>query len=485
MPTPGVSSAGESRCRVDDFAYVERHRKGRAGRDRENGPFKSLPECSEEPNGIRYGRAVITETSITIVLAFVVLVTPLLFLASVAAAIIDRRRRGIISRRLSTIVAFTGGLALGSLWLIGNQLVLVIPLLGVPIVLAVSLWRARRRAPAGWLLAGLALPWTLLRGFYLLVLVTGIEPFEPAITIGSFLLGFVPLMVGLGIARRGDPPPVAPSVDAPAGQPGSHKFGSIATAIREPTLVGPFGQPEVAMVVALVAVWLVVPIAIPSSMPVLVRLALLSFVGAVVATEGYVRAFPTRSRRALEAFSWFGEWELARARAVTGGSIPTSRAGAVRWLADRPERTEEAAYRVESLLVVGRVDDARSLLARLPATTPRERFEYVALHDLVEWRAGGDGDLAALEAAADAIPLPDEDDRLRAEVVVAVAKVRRRMADGIPATDAIQPFLDVRERLGERADGQVGRAFRRKLIPVLLVASFAFGVVGEVLGLMP
>jgi hypothetical protein len=57
------------------------------------------------------------------------------------------------------------------------------------------------------------------------------------------------------------------------------------------------------------------------------------------------------------------------------------------------------------------------------------------------------------------------------------------MADGRAAAgDAAQPLLDVRPRLGRRADGQVGRALRRRLFPVLLVVSLLFGFVTILLG---
>jgi hypothetical protein len=82
-----------------------------------------------------------------------------------------------------------------------------------------------------------------------------------------------------------------------------------------------------------------------------------------------------------------------------------------------------------------------------------------------------------MEAAAEAILPQDSDERLRAEVTIAVARVRRRMADGrSDAGDAAQPLLDVRERLGDRANGQVGRALRPRLLPVLLLLSALFAV---------
>jgi hypothetical protein len=119
----------------------------------------------------------------------------------------------------------------------------------------------------------------------------------------------------------------------------------------------------------------------------------------------------------------------------------------------------------------------------LPSGTPWERFEVAALRDLVNWRSGGDGDLAVMEeAVADILPA-DSDDRLRAEVTIAVARVRRLMADGRATPgDAVEPFLEVRQKLGRRADGQMGRALRPRIIPGLIVSGIVLGVASQVLG---
>ncbi|MDP9273622.1 MAG: hypothetical protein M3O93_08900, partial [Chloroflexota bacterium] len=302
----------------------------------------------------------------------------------------------------------------------------------------------------------------MLWGFYAGALLAG-TLFDPGQTFGSLALGAIPFVAGVGLGLRGDPPPTTPAIDAPAGQPGSRVIGSIAAAIRQPTLIGPFGQPHIAMLVAVVLAFLIVPLLIPGDVPIVARAAIVALVAALVGTEAFVRFFPDRSRRAFEAFSWLGEWELARARAIAGGSIPTSTSAAEAWLRDRPEREEEMPLRIEVLVFAGRIEEARSLVPNLPTGTPTLDFERAALADLVDFRGGADGDREAMERAATMILPEDGDDRLRAEVSVAVAHVRRRMAD--PATetaDAIEPLLEVRRCLGHRADGQVGRAFRRR-----------------------
>ena len=57
------------------------------------------------------------------------------------------------------------------------------------------------------------------------------------------------------------------------------------------------------------------------------------------------------------------------------------------------------------------------------------------------------------------------------------------MADGrTDAGDAAVPLVEVRERLGARADGQVGRALRWRLLPQLLIVSLILTAAGELLG---
>ena len=433
-------------------------------------------------------------TDLLVAFALAVFAVPAIFLALAAFAGSRRMAGRNVGPGLVGALCAAAGASLGTMLLFAPDAAIAAPLVLVLGALVVSRLVAGRRVQAGWLVVGFGIPIALA---WLLVLATAvgilsapdpaIDP-VPAVIYGWLGGGLVTAMVGLALVGRGDPLPPPASIAAPAGQPGSRDIGSIAAAIREPGMVGPFGLPELSMLAAFVATWLVVPWLIPRDAHAVVQIALPSLVSAIVATEAYVRAMPPRSRRAFEAFSWLGEWELARARAATGRSVPTDRGGALRWLADRPERVDrldEAALRVEVLLLAGQIDDAHALVERIDAraASPWERFEVAALRDLVGWRAGGEGDLPAMEAAAESILPRDSDDRLRAEVTLAVARVRRRMADGrATAGDAAEPLLDARKLLGGRADGQVGRALRPRLIPMLLVSGILFGLVTLGLG---
>ena len=413
---------------------------------------------------------------------------PLAFLALFGAAMLRRSSGRPLGSGWAAVLSLTGGLCLGTFLLLAPDPLTAAPMIAIPAVLIASRWRSRRRAQAGWLLLGVAFPWAIVWGAETASPAAAPDPLNVPTWVW-LVIGLVPTLIGLGLALRGDPEPLPPNPDAPAGQPGSRSIGSIAAAIREPSLIGPFGQPELAMLVAFIATWLIVPLLIPPSASAVLRIGLVALVAAVVGTEAYVRSMPTRSRRAFEAFSWLGEWELARFRRWSGGGPPTNAAATERWLASHPERPDrseqagETSGRVEVLILAGRIDAARSLVARMPQATAFERFDQAAAADLVDWRAGGEGDLAAMERAVTEIEPVNGDERLIAEVAIATARVRRRMADGRSTPgDAAEPFLEVRERLGRRADGQIGRALRRRLIPVMLLSGLVLGMLFEAFG---
>ncbi len=432
-------------------------------------------------------------SSAFLVVAFVIVGAPIVFLVIVGLAVIQRRRTGRVGTTLTDLLAASGGFVLGSLLLLDAPIVVQLPVFVALTYLIVSRWRRDRRVQAGWLLAGAAVPWTLLWGWYVALSLTG-SGFDLQNAVSRLAVGATWLAAGLWFAWRGDPAPAAPRPAARPGQPGSRQLGSIAEAIRDAARIGPFPGPELAMLAAVVATLFVVGLVIPVDLPRLVTFTLPILAAVVVGTEVYVRAWPPASRRAFEAFSWLGEWEMARARALTGEALPTSQGAAEAWLRRRPVRREEVPLRAEILLLAGRLDEARRLVAHASANTPAERFELAALRDLVDWRAGGDGDLEGMRAAAQALEPADGDDRLRAEVSIATSLVRRSMAGSVagakadgPASGgaapdgatAIEPLLEVRERLGSRADGQIARALRRRILPVLLIVLVLFGVALE------
>ena len=124
------------------------------------------------------------------------------------------------------------------------------------------LWRDRR-VQAGAFLAGSALPWTRVWGYYAFELVRGV-PGEPFQIWMLFLLGLAPTLIGLGLMVAGDPLPPEPSPSAPAGRPGSRRVGIVAQTVLAPESIGPIPISEIAaFVTAVVTVLAVGLVGIP------------------------------------------------------------------------------------------------------------------------------------------------------------------------------------------------------------------------------
>jgi hypothetical protein len=202
-------------------------------------------------------------------------------------------------------------------------------------------------------------------------------------------------------------------------------------------------------------------------------------VGAVLASEAWIRALPTRTRLAFEAFSWLGDAEITRLRTLTGAAVPATKKAAEQWLERIPESALTDWARAEVLILAGRPAEAPAIVDRMPTATPAERFEQASARELVDWANGGSPDTSGMEAALEALGPEGSDGRLRGEVAIAAARVRHAMGAGQPVEgDVLEPLIEVRGRLGSRADGQVGRAMRKRLIPAYLL----FGAIVAIAG---
>jgi len=402
-----------------------------------------------------------------IAVAVATLVLPIAFLAVLGLAGVRRQRGLTVGQRLITVVTVLGGSSLGVMVLMAGDLRISWPILGAIVVLAALLLRRGRLRLAAWFVAAAAAPWTIVGALALLSVYFGPDGPDPIEAWLGFLAGALPMLFALIIATARQLPDAVVEAAAPRGT--GRSLGDVGAAVRAPALIGPFGLSEVALLVAIVATWLLVGLLVPPSWPDLLRLGILVVVAAVLGAEAYIRAMPRPAREAFEAFSWLGEWEIAQVRALTHEGVPTDGFAARRWLRRFPERPELRWVRVEVLTMLKRHDEARAVAERMSATTPMERFERAAALDFADWFGGGDGDLPGIEAATAEILPPDGDERLRAEVAIAMAKVRRNMAAGQDPIRAGAPLRDVRKRLGHRADGQVGRAMRGRIIRPLLI----------------
>ena len=113
-------------------------------------------------------------------------------------------------RRWGTAVAFLFGIQLGVFILFaeGDAIQRAFLLAVVGALTLGLLWRDRR-VQAGAFLAGAALPWTAVWGYYAFQLVQGV-PAEPYQTWTLFALGIAPTLIGLGLMAVGDPLPPDP-----------------------------------------------------------------------------------------------------------------------------------------------------------------------------------------------------------------------------------------------------------------------------------
>lgn len=424
-------------------------------------------------------------SSVLVIVAIATFVVPAGFLAVVLAAVARRRGGHPLGPRWTGAVALLGGAALGTMFLIAAEdLLLALPLVVAAVAIAIGQWRAGHPALAGLVVAGATLPWTVLWAGYVVMLVSG-EAFDASETFIGFGAGAIPTALALAIAAR-YPEHRPARASAPGATPAPRRvfrsFNTVGMAMREPSRIGPFGMPELAALVVLVASLLGVAALSMLGLPVIVAYALSAIVGSALATEAWLRAMAPRTRRSMEAFIWLGSPDLAAIRASTGAGVPTTRAGAAQWLARHPPTEGEPqlmqAVRVELSLLAGRTADAEAAVARLPDSTPEERFYRASMRDLVAWWTARGDDLAGMAEALAAIVPPDGEEHLRAEVTLAVAQVRHRAVAQEPVEDLLEPLLGARDRLGARAEGIVRRVFWPRLFRVFLVAEVVIAILG-------
>lgn len=245
------------------------------------------------------------------------------------------------------------------------------------------------------------------------------------------------------------------------------RTGLLATAFRRAMSIGPITTSELAAVVTIGGLGLAAPF-IRLPVPGVVAAVAFVAIGTVLGSEAAIRAIPRRVRRGVEAVSFVGGWEQRRARALGIKSIPTTPEAAGRWLEAHPERPEDRWFRIEVLLVAGRLDEAAEVAARLPADTPWERFDRVLNDDWIAWSGGDDGNPAAVREAAAGVGADGDETRLRAEVAATIMEARRLAADG---GDAIAPLAAVRDRLGDHPDARLAPEIRRRALVASLVGS--------------
>ncbi len=175
-----------------------------------------------------------------------------------------------------------------------------------------------------------------------------------------------------------------------------------------------------------------------------------------------------RLRRALETVYWVaGESARQWGEAFGDPRVPANPKQALAWLARHPEDTEETrGARVFVKLVIGDLVAARELVTRLPTDTPADQFRRETSAAMVRMVEGADPGVEALATMAD--ELPDEADRFRAHVDMAMLRGLLAAADG---GDWTVPILDLRERLGGRERGALVRLMWMPMAAVFTIAA--------------
>nr|MBA2373859.1 hypothetical protein [Chloroflexota bacterium] len=159
--------------------------------------------------------------------------------------------------------------------------------------------------------------------------------------------------------------------------------------------------------------------------PLLVAPLVAATFAAVVGMCVPAASVPRPLRRAYEAYSWLGRWEIDRFVERTGGPVPVRHGDIEAWLASHPSTPEMRLPRVELLAFIGRVDEAREELAAGAGETPEDVLEEAIMADYVGWLAGDPTDRLAIEAATARLPA-ESDDRRAGEVAPALARARAR-----------------------------------------------------------
>ena len=156
------------------------------------------------------------------------------------------------------------------------------------------------------------------------------------------------------------------------------------------------------------------------------------------------RWLPHDFQAATETYLWLAVRAEAHWHELFGdAAVPRSRSAMRAFIAATPETPETAGERFGIWMALGDLDAARRVVEQMPDDTGSARHARASAVWLVDFAAGSPADLAALRATGAA--LDDADERLEAEVEVAVDAARIEVAAG---RDWKPPLLAVRERLG-------------------------------------
>jgi hypothetical protein len=188
------------------------------------------------------------------------------------------------------------------------------------------------------------------------------------------------------------------------------------------------------------------------------------------------RWLPRDFRAATETYLWLAVRAEAHWHERFGdAAVPRSKSAMQTFIEATPETPETGGERFGIWMALGDLASARRVIEQMPNDTASAHHARASAGWLVDLAAGTAGDLAALRSTA--AELEDADERLEAEVELAVNAARVEVAAG---RDWKPPLLAIRERLGTEPAAMLWQhtwppAFRGMFVAAVVgVAAFWF-----------
>ncbi len=209
---------------------------------------------------------------------------------------------------------------------------------------------------------------------------------------------------------------------------------------------------------------------LPTPVEVIMAAVLGGAIGLIVA---YL-AFPARTRRAFETFSWLGRAEVDRFQQRTGGPVPSKPEDVEHWLVRTQSTPSTRLPRAEILAFIGRYEQARAEIVDVSSDSPEDAVELASLRQYIGWLEHGTVDTSELAAAAEALPAGSEG-RAMAAVTIALAEARDRFIRREPGWS--EPLEAARPPLGRAPSMVAWRDTWSKLGGLFFIAALIAAIV--------
>lgn len=382
------------------------------------------------------------------VASLVVLVAGLILTVLHVFALHGRR---ILPRRTALIAGWlVFGLAIG----LSTQLMAAIPFIWIAAVALIGwvfswAWQEGRLGEAGIALIGAGLPWLLVIGLFMVLLRA--DPLVRVVDIRFLYVVVALIVIGIGIMLIIAAPRPAPR-GARALTPAKRAM-LLRQVIDREQAIGPMPAPLVLAVLAGFAGSTGATLVLGSAIEPFVRDVVS---GALFIGLGLGVLWIATPRRVVDAHGvvrWLFDAERRMWSQRFGRPMPRLVFNLRQLLDWVPDNAQGLPLRIEVLAAMGRIDEARAELARLPSETAEERATEAELATFIAW-CEGTVDEAAIDRWREELPgIEDPGARIRLRVSYAVSEARRASISRDPA--AVDHLLAVRPLIGP-----VGSRFR-------------------------